>query len=1073
MTYCMNNCRRFLSLLLCSKPVLFIFILLVQGFFFQPVHSQVIPPNGPGGPVLVIGSSSDPFARYSAEMLRAEGMNEFSVLNLGSVNSTVLASYDVVVLGRQSLTTTQVTMFTNWVNNGGVLIAIRPDKRLAGLLGVTDAAATLSNRYLLIQTASGPGKGLVNETIQFHGTADLYNLNGATALATFYSTATTATTNPAVTWRNVGSNGGKAIGFLYDLNRSVVFTRQGNPAWAGDDRDGDGRVRSNDLFFGPKVGDVQPSWVDFSKIQIPQADEQQRLLANIIIRANEHKKPLPRFWYLPSDHQAAVVISGDNHGGTGTGEFFNYLRSVSPSNTAQAVQNWQAIRGTSNVYPNHPMSNSVASSFQAQGFEISLHLNTNCAGFTSTSVQTSLQTQLAAFRAAYPGLTPPSTCRIHCGMWSSWSGLASAEQQNGIRLSKDYYYFPAPWVQNRPGLFTGSGLPMRYTTSTGTLIDNYQVPTQITDESGQDITLHINTLLNNATGSNGYYGVFCVNIHTDNFFKTEVDKIVAAAQSRNVPLISSKQLLTWLDGRNASSFSSFSWAGNQLGFTINAATGSANMRAMLPRFTGTGGTLSLQSVSRNGSPVRVIYRTIKGVEYALFDGLAGSYTAVYAVNNCAAPTGTISVVSTTACPGSPVSLQLNSASGTAPYTLVVNGKTYENVTTGVPFATVVPGEVSLWNAPPVLATHNVTDGNQPVELGLKFRSNVAGYVTGVQFYKSDLSTGAHVGKLYASNGTLLATVSFSGTNDNSFGWRQARFSQPVLIQPNTTYVVSYFSPSGYFSYTDFFFNTNFVNGPLTALQDGVDGLNGLGGYGSGFPTSSFQSRNYWVDVLFTPVSVTQSSFVLTTLTENNGCTTTAPNISTATPPSCGPLPVELLSFTATARQQDVFLKWKTGSEQENKGFVIQRSTDTRNWFAVGFVKGAGNSAVTLQYAFVDKGLAPGKYFYRLVQQDFDGTEKNSPVEQIVISGGLLFELKQNYPNPFRNQTTVEFVLPQQGRATLALFDLNGKRVQTLLDETRGKGVHIVTLHTQKLTSGIYYLRLESGGSNAVRKIIIQ
>ena len=163
------------------------------------------------------------------------------------------------------LTAAQVTMFTNWVNGGGNLIAMRPDKQLAGLLGLADAASTLSNAYLLVSTAAGtPGAGIVNQTIQFHGTADKYTLNGATSLATLYSNATTATTNPAVTSRTVGT--GHAVAFTYDLAKSIVYTRQGNPAWSGQERDGNSPIRSDDLFFGAKTGDVQPDWVDLNKV---------------------------------------------------------------------------------------------------------------------------------------------------------------------------------------------------------------------------------------------------------------------------------------------------------------------------------------------------------------------------------------------------------------------------------------------------------------------------------------------------------------------------------------------------------------------------------------------------------------------------------------------------------------------------------------------------------------------------------------------------------------------------------------------------------------------------------------
>ena len=118
--------------------------------------------------------------------------------------------------------------------------------------------------------------------MQYHGASDRYTLNGATAVATLYSNASTATTYPAVTLRGVGTSGGHAAAFTYDLARSVVYTRQGNPAWAGQERDGVAGIRPDDMFYGAKAGDVQPDWIDTGKIAIPQADEQQRLLMNLI-----------------------------------------------------------------------------------------------------------------------------------------------------------------------------------------------------------------------------------------------------------------------------------------------------------------------------------------------------------------------------------------------------------------------------------------------------------------------------------------------------------------------------------------------------------------------------------------------------------------------------------------------------------------------------------------------------------------------------------------------------------------------------------------------------------------------
>ena len=171
-----------------------------------------------------------------------------------------------------------------------------------------------------VDTGSAAGKGIEPLTMQYHGTADRYALNGASAVATLYCNASTATTNPAVTLRNVGTNGGQAAAFTYDLARSIVYTRQGNPAWAGQKRDG-ARHRASaptTSSTAPRPATSQPDWVDPNRFDVPQADEQQRLLANLITQMNLDEAPLPRFWYLPRGEKAALVLTGDDHATGGT-----------------------------------------------------------------------------------------------------------------------------------------------------------------------------------------------------------------------------------------------------------------------------------------------------------------------------------------------------------------------------------------------------------------------------------------------------------------------------------------------------------------------------------------------------------------------------------------------------------------------------------------------------------------------------------------------------------------------------------------------------------------------------------
>ncbi len=593
------------------------------------------PNQGPGGPILVVTSTSSTYGSYYAEILRNEGLNAFAVADIATVTPALLADYDVVILAPTNLSPTQVTALTDWVTAGGNLIAMRPDPQLASLLGLTAAGSALSEGYLLVDISRSPGNGIVGQTMQFHGSADRYTLSGASSLATLYSDATTATPNPAVTLRNVGANGGQAAAFTYDLATSIVYTRQGNPAWAEQERDGYSPIRSDDKFYGAAETDPQPDWVDMNKVGIPQADEQQRLLANLIISMNQDRKPLPRFWYFPYGKKAVVIMTGDDHANNGTAGRFDQFLAASPAGCS--VDNWECVRGTSYMYPNTPLSDGEAAAYTAQGFETGLHLNTGCADYSLAQLETYYTDQITEFAANFPSVPAPATQRHHCIAWSDWVTGAKVQYQNGIRLDTSYYFWPPSWVLNRPGFFNGSAMPMRFAdlpTAGGGLIDVYNAQTQMTDESGQSYPYTINTLLDWALGAEGYFGAFTINAHTDVAEIPEADAVLASAAVRGVPIVSSRQMMDWLDFRNRSSFQALAWTGNQLSFTVVPAIGIAHVPAnglqvLLPLKSPAG---TLTGISANGNPVAFTFQAIKGVSYAAFVGSAGAYVATYEVD---------------------------------------------------------------------------------------------------------------------------------------------------------------------------------------------------------------------------------------------------------------------------------------------------------------------------------------------------------------------------------------------------------------------------------------------------------
>jgi len=755
---------------------------------FEPGAAEPEPLPGPA-PILVVTSKANRFTQYYGEILHAEGLNEFAMADLSVITPAILSERDVVILGQMPLTDTQVTMLSDWVNAGGNLIAMRPDKKLAGLLGLTDAAATLGDGYLLV-SPSGPGLGIVNQTIQFHDFADRYTLGDAAAVATLYADAATATPNPAVSLRTVGSNNGHAAAFTYDLAKSVVYTRQGNPAFAGKERDGESLIRPDDLLV---------DYLDMAKVAIPQADEQQRLLANLITQINLAKKPLPRFWYLPSGLKAAIVHTLDDHGTTkGTRTTFDSLIANSPPGCS--VADWQCLRATAWVYSNIPLTDAEAASYQTAGFEMGVHVQHAPMDFVSfADVEATYADQMGTFQRMFPSVLPQTTHRYHAILWSDWLSQAKAARVHDIRYSMDYYFWPPAWAQGRRGLLTGSGIPMRFADTDGSILDVYQGTSDLVNETikvegVQAYVGAINTLLDRALGPEGYYGLF--GTHDDFQDEDFLPAVISSATSHRVPVIGAKQALTWLDGRNGSSFSAFTWANRRLGFTVAAAAGARNLQAMLPL-----NTLShaLSTITRDGVSVSFTTQTIKGIEYAFFPAVAGTYAAAYDGSIAPPP--------------------------------------------------VPAGAVTLWPGSTVPATASFPDAS-PYELGVRFKSERAGRVVGLRFYKGEGNTGTHVANLWTDTGTRLATAPF--VNERATGWQQVIFASPVSIAADTTYVASYHTDTGHYALNpDYFAAAGVDSPPLHAPPDSASQHNGVFASGtSAFPSSSSRATNYWVDVVF-------------------------------------------------------------------------------------------------------------------------------------------------------------------------------------------------------------------------------
>lgn len=338
----------------------------------------------------------------------------------------------------------------------------------------------------------------------------------------------------------------------------------------------------------------------------------------------------------------------------------------------------------------------------------------------------------------------------------------------------------------------------------------------------------------------------------------------------------------------------------------------------------------------------------------------------------------------------------------------------------------------------------------PIQTGIRFRVVQAGTISAIHFYKGNTNVSAHTVNLWRINGTNLGTATLPA--DAVSGWRSVTLPAPVPVVPGVTYVASVFTATGIISATngglssdDYSGRTGFIIiGGENSVADPVNAGNGvfdLSGSAATFPSAVQPTNwNYWVDVQFT------STF---------------------------PLPARLTEFNASTDNHNVTLTWKTASEQNNKGFEILRSNNGADWYAVNFVKGAGESNEIKSYNYVDKALAPGTYYYKLNQTDFDGKTAASNIVSVTISGKGSVLLSVVGPNPFRGSTSIRFDLPVKQKVRLSVFDLQGREVKVLADNIRDQGSHQVILNADGLSPQVYVVRLQSETETIVKQVVLQ
>ncbi|HWZ78841.1 MAG TPA: N,N-dimethylformamidase beta subunit family domain-containing protein, partial [Candidatus Sulfotelmatobacter sp.] len=295
--------------------------------------------------------------------------------------------------------------------------------------------------------------------------------------------------------------------------------------------------------------------------------------------------------------------------------------------------------------------------------------------------------------------------------------------------------------------------------------------------------------------------------------------------------------------------------------------------------------------------------------------------------------------------------------------------------------------------------------NSPLELGVQFRSDSSGYITGVRFYKSAANTGTHIGNLWNGLGTLLATATFTG--ESASGWQQVNFSNPVAITANTAYVASYHTNVGHFSDDlNYFVASGVDNAPLHALANGGGGANGVYAFGSTsvFPANGYNSSNFWVDVVFNsnfggsfPLSVSTTS--LPNATQSVAYTQSLAAVGGAAPYSwsllSGTLPSGLtLSTGGQISGTPPILGTSNFTVQvTDSSAPAQTATQALSITVVGPTGSQSNAELNGDYAFTFNGIAGsgvGSSIFAAVGRftaDGAGNLTNGELDTNTVSGG--------------------------------------------------------------------------------------
>ncbi|MBN2501181.1 MAG: hypothetical protein JXB38_10415 [Anaerolineales bacterium] len=620
----------------------------------------------PGQPLLLLDNdlNAASFGAYLGEILRAEGINQFQMAALSAVDMAYLEQFQAVILTAGELTTERRELISTFVERGGKLVAMQPDRALATAFGLDDLEGKLEDGYMQVSADHPLAAGIETASMQFHGGADLYQADNAQVLAWLSRDAEVGTVYPAVYLAEVGQ--GQVALWTYDLARSVAYTRQGNPALAGVPSGQWDGLRAVDMFVD--------GWIDLERVEIPQADEQQRLFANVLTGLLSEELPLMRLWYFPGQAQTMVVVTSDSHENPGWAiedlltqiEKYGGHGSIYYSPTIQ--EEWmraaRRVRFWLTDIPKlgeplrkrfvQPTPGKI-NEWRERGHEFGIHPYVG-----EFSPEPGLETGWDAYYEVFTGLGygPISpTVRTHRVLWDGWVKTGTFQASHGFRMNMDYYHwgplFQSPAGEWLFGHFTGSGLPMKFVDENGQILNLYQQLTHLADD--HMLNLHWGTeagipageaveiskrLIDQSLG--GYYSAIVTHFHTDPYAAGEewrnedlrwLDGTLGYAVENDVPIWSTEEWLAFTEMRQGVEIEAQNWnsEGRKLHFTLSSVANSENKLTIMLPSEHAGSELSGIEIDDTAAAIHI--QQVGGTTYTCAQVEAGTHAIVAYYNS--------------------------------------------------------------------------------------------------------------------------------------------------------------------------------------------------------------------------------------------------------------------------------------------------------------------------------------------------------------------------------------------------------------------------------------------------------